>query len=603
MRNRRLHDSLRAFALDAARTLSAEIEGGAEVAFELDERSTGRSVLYRYRPLISSFISERWQQLRTLESFGAAAEELGAGSAAYLRVQGLAADADAEPALLAMLERIWEDATSFAFPEDRFEKVYEEVERALYEGVLQSAIVAPLPGLVMERDRVDIGDGMALVRGDLSGAPSEAVWPNGTSEIDRGRVVPNVVALIDTELPADAQLPVPEARWRMRRLVTALRLWRAGSVSLPAIGWARADDGPWRQVALQPAPPARGGAWALGADEEEGFRQFAGLVAAWEPAGPLAWALARFDMGCERSSDGEALSDYMLALRGLLDAVDEAGQPTLPRRLAALCAEAPNRGYLMSRVEAAINLELALIAGVPIDAWSPPAGIRSGRELVAEMEEHLRALLRDVVCGYLKPELASMADEILIQSEPIEVTARDLRAEPPAIPPYAPAGDPLYAPASDPRFASASGLTAADGDPRFAPHPLDPPTTFGLGAEPFAAHAAPDFDPPTEPSLMPEHRAPLEPSLPDSAPQEVPHRERHAVREFALMPPEAEPRITRLVDVINEAPVTERSAPAHEDPAPMHQRAAPAPRHEQPALVVDDFAWDLDDPGDYSAPV
>src|SRR3954453_3189110 len=81
MRNRRLHDALRAFALDSARALSADLEAGAEVAFELDERSTGRSVLYRYRPLIATFISERWQQLRTLESFGAAAEELGSGAA------------------------------------------------------------------------------------------------------------------------------------------------------------------------------------------------------------------------------------------------------------------------------------------------------------------------------------------------------------------------------------------------------------------------------------------------------------------------------------------------------------------------------------------
>jgi hypothetical protein len=563
MRNRRLHDALRAFALDSARALSADIEAGAEVAFELDERSTGRSVLYRYRPLIATFISERWPQLRTLESFAPAAAELGAGSAAYLRVQGLDADADAEPALLAMLERIWEDATSFAFPEDRFEKVYDEVERALYEGVLQSAIAAPLPGLVMERDRVELGDGMSLVRGDLSGAPPEAVWPSGTSEIDRGRVAPNVVALIDAELPADAQLPVPEARWQLRRLVTALRLWRAGSVSLPGAGWARADDGPWRQVALQPAPPARGGAWALGADEEEGFKQFAALVAAWEPTGPLAWALARFDMGCERSSDGEALSDYLLALRGLLDAVDEAGQPTLARRLAALCAEEQNRGILMSRVEAALNLELALIDGVPIDAWAPPPGITSGRALVSEIEEHLRALLRDVVCGYLKPELASMADEILLRSEPVHIHARDLRAAP----------DPRTTPDPAP-----VAVHAVDAHADFAPgsHPLDPPTIFGGAA-----------NPPTEQSLPPEHRSPAH-SAPQPERTATPHRERHQVREFerplALVPPEAEPRVMRLVDVINEAP------------------AQLEPTHEQPALVVDDFAWDLDDPGDYSAP-
>src|SRR5437868_4943002 len=215
MRNRRLHDALRVFALDAARALSADLAAGAEVAFELDERSTGRSVLYRYRPLIAAFISERWQQPRTLESFAAAAEELGSGSAAYLRVQGLAGEADPEPALLAMLERVWEDATSFAFPEDRFERVYAEVERALYEGVLQSAIAAPLPGLVMERDRVEIGDGLVLVRGDLSGAPPEAVWPAGAVEIERGRVQPHVVALIESELAADSNLPLPDARWRL----------------------------------------------------------------------------------------------------------------------------------------------------------------------------------------------------------------------------------------------------------------------------------------------------------------------------------------------------------------------------------------------------
>jgi hypothetical protein len=213
-------------------------------------------------------------------------------------------------------------------------------------------------------------------------------------------------------------------------------------------------------------------------------------------------------MGCERSSDAEALSDYLLALRGLLDAMDEAGQPTLGRRLAALCAEEVNRPLLMSRVDAALNLELALIAGVPIDSWTPPADLRSGRELVAEIEEHLRALLRDVVCGYLKSGLASTADEILLHSDSMQVAARDLREQPVRVP--------------------------------VAVHPMDPPTMY---------------------------RAP------------------------AIAPPEAEPRVTRLVDVINER------QPQRE---PERQ---PRPVHEQPALVVDDFAWDLDAPDDYSAPV
>ena len=53
----------------------------------------------------------------------------------------------------------------------------------------------------------------------------------------------------------------------------------------------------------------------------------------------MAWALARFEMGCSRPLDAEALPDYLLALRALLDAGGEAGLASLGLRVAALCAE------------------------------------------------------------------------------------------------------------------------------------------------------------------------------------------------------------------------------------------------------------------------
>ena len=50
------------------------------------------------------------------------------------------------------------------------------------------------------------------------------------------------------------------------------------------------------------------------------------------------------------------------------------------------------------------------------------------------MEGHLRALLRDVLCGYLDADLKAVADDILLESRPPsplgEIEARDLRAEP-----------------------------------------------------------------------------------------------------------------------------------------------------------------------------
>src|SRR5947199_7227702 len=128
MRNRALHDALRDFALEAAALLTEDERKGAEVQFDVVDESAGRGpALYRYRPLTESFLRERWQRLRELPTCPAAAEALGAGAAAYLRVNGLRGE-QAEPALQAMLERLYEDATSFGFPEERFERVYLEVE-------------------------------------------------------------------------------------------------------------------------------------------------------------------------------------------------------------------------------------------------------------------------------------------------------------------------------------------------------------------------------------------------------------------------------------------------------------------------------------------
>jgi hypothetical protein len=63
------------------------------------------------------------------------------------------------------------------------------------------------------------------------------------------------------------------------------------------------------------------------------------------------------------------------------------------------------------------------------------------RELVSEVETHLRALLRDVVCGYLDTDLKGVADEILLEDEAdpaMEIKARDLRREEPPEPEMVP---------------------------------------------------------------------------------------------------------------------------------------------------------------------
>ena len=64
------------------------------------------------------------------------------------------------------------------------------------------------------------------------------------------------------------------------------------------------------------------------------------------------------------------------------------------------------RDRMADRVSLAIDLEACLIAGTePI-----PAGARA---LTHEIEGHLRALLRDVICGHLPDGLAELADELI----------------------------------------------------------------------------------------------------------------------------------------------------------------------------------------------
>ncbi len=424
MRNRELHNALRDFALDAAARLEEDLRAGAEVEFEVDEQPAGsKTVLYRYTPLTGKFIDERWEVLRALPSCAEAARVLGTGAALYLRLQGVPG-VDAEPALRELLGRIYADATRFDFPEERFEKLYAEVERTLYEDSVAATVLGSLPGLELEHGRVDLGDGLSLIGGEAIDAPPEAVWSD-PRERSGG---PHVLVVLERDIRNDVPLPVTEARIRFRRLLTALRLFKAGAVALGPLMWARADQGAWQPAPLGSAGHLRGEPWLLTAADEPELRDLIEVLAHSRAAGAVAWALARFEMGCERGLDTEALSDYLLALRALLDGSDDTGRASLGLRLAALCAEESDRRALQRRIELAFTLERFVIGGGSGEAYMDTIGSDSPRELVLEVEEQLRALLRDVLSGFLDADLKSAADDILLRSaEPFEIEARDTR--------------------------------------------------------------------------------------------------------------------------------------------------------------------------------
>ncbi|HTX08242.1 MAG TPA: hypothetical protein VME22_06500 [Solirubrobacteraceae bacterium] len=424
MRNTTLHGVIEAFTTEAAGQLEAETAAGAEVPFELvdtasgprrpggraGERGGGRVPLYCYRPLTGTFIRERLGLLSALPSYAAAVRALSGldGVETYVRQRGEArVPADpresADAALRAFLTAVFAERSEFGFDFERFEAAYGELERALYDGRSVTSVAAPLLGVALDSEtrEMAIAEGLSLVPGDLlDDLPSEAVWGDGEE--------PNVLIVLTAPADRDAPAPVSVARVRFRRMLTALRLFERGGYALGPIAWTRVDTGAWRAVPLGGSGRPRMVRRIAAAQEDE-LRAFCNLVARRAPHnGEISWALARFEMGCERLAPFEALTDYLLALRALLEPEGPASG-RLAGRIAAICATPDDRAAMTERVAHAISLERAVIGGL---APAHP-GVDA---LVDELAEQLRALLRDVLCGHLGSDLCALADDLLAEA-------------------------------------------------------------------------------------------------------------------------------------------------------------------------------------------
>ncbi len=419
MRNAALHRQLETFTVDASGRLSAEA-AGAEIPFEVaEERGGGRAAgraLYVYRPLTGEFIASRRPALAALASHGDAVRALTGCEAldSYLMERGEVQLPDdrrglAETVLEAFLGAVFAERSEFGFEPAHFEAAYGELEHALYEGHCIATVVAPVLGIALDpdTDELELGEGLSLIRGDALGdAPRDAVWGDSDE--------PNVLALLAIGQERADRPPVSVARARFRRILSALRLFERGGYALGPVAYARSEAGTWRPVPIGVSGRPRMLTLIPSAQHEE-LRAFYRLVSRRSPGGgELSWALARFEMGCERLAPFEALTDYLLALRALLEPEGPASG-RLAQRLAVICGAPEERAALAQRVARAIKLERAVVTGMASDE-------RGVSTLVDELAEHLRAILRDALCGHLDSDLCAVADDLL--AEAAEAPAR-----------------------------------------------------------------------------------------------------------------------------------------------------------------------------------
>ena len=406
MRDRRLHGTLRAFAEEAAWTLAAETAQGAELPFDLIEepsRAGHGPTLYCYRPDTAGFIAARGSELGRLENWLPAVHALGACGAleAYLRARGhtripASGRELTEAALQAFLGALFEDLSEFVLGDERFARVYGELEELVVGGITGVEVIVPLLGLRLESEDVLLADGLALARpASLDRVPEAAAW-DGEHE--------TVLAVVRG---ADEDLAL-QAPGRVRRLVTALRLYDATRVAMGPTAWIRTAGGSW-----QASPTGSGGLAAgtltLAAAQEDELRGFCNLVWRRMPrGGPLAWALQRFEMGCERPA-GQRLTDHLLALRALLEP-EGVESALLGDRVATLCSQPGDHAAVAERVAHAASLERALVTGHGF----APAEVET---IAADVAGHLRAILRDVLCGHLDSDVRRLADELMDAAE------------------------------------------------------------------------------------------------------------------------------------------------------------------------------------------
>jgi hypothetical protein len=413
MHNRALHDTLAAFVEEAAWQLAEEVSGGAEVPFELIEQGRASSPLYCYRPLTGRFIAERAGVLSRLPSYPAAVQSLAAlpDLPAYLQARGRRTPSpdsriQADAVLQTFLTAVWAEATDFTFEPTRFAAAYAELEDHAYDGCTLSVVLASVEGLVIESDEVALGEGLALVRAEtLRDIPGELAGDGQAT-----------VAVLALEGEPGDHRALEGAGRRLRRLQTALRLWDDAEPSLGPSAFARTDGGPWITVPLATGVRRPTGDCLLADEEEDALRAFCSLVSRRTPrAGELAWALRRFELGCERASAVEALTDWLLAGRALLAEPGAHGYERMAERMAAICAAPEDRHAVELRLYDAISLERAAVAGLV----RPDPDVEA---LIGELGANLRAMLRDVLCGHLDPALRRVADGVL-DGEPEEAEA------------------------------------------------------------------------------------------------------------------------------------------------------------------------------------
>ncbi|HWW68109.1 MAG TPA: hypothetical protein VNY83_09020 [Solirubrobacterales bacterium] len=400
-----LNEALKRLATEAATRFSSLVASGDQIPFDVAEDAGPDSPFYRYLPLTARYVAEREGEMRSLPAFGPACdavEEAGV-AAPYLEARGEAVPAEpgerSARMLTSFIASLWDGSTEFSLDRARLDNALAVLDAEARDVHEADVLIVPIVGLRMAPARLQLPHGVRVVRAEQIDAPIEAMRSEG---MGRAAWEPQFLALAEQSGEPGG---VEEAVHQLRELISVMRLFKAGGVGLGPYAFAPTGEGRWRRVATG-APATRPGGYRLNEEEAGELAELASaLEARPDPDGALAWAVGRFEMGCERESALEGLSDHLLALHAVLEGHGPVGA-SLPMRVSALISdESLDRVEARRQVERAMELERSLMNG---------AFVREGLGLASWIEEGVRRMLREAALGELGTDISTAADETLI---------------------------------------------------------------------------------------------------------------------------------------------------------------------------------------------
>jgi hypothetical protein len=399
-----LNESIKRLATEAATRFSSLVAMGEEIPFDVAADDGDDSAFYSYVPMTGRYVRDHREELRSLPSFAPAREAVSeAGLAAeYLEARGEAVPADpgerAELMLISFFAELWEGSAGFTLDRDRLEAALTTLDAEARDADDADVLIVPIVGLRMSLPRLQLPSGVRIVRADSIEAPVEAMRSEG---MGRASWEPQYLAVAE-QCPGEG---AGTALRQLRELISVMRMFKGGGIGLGPYAFAPTGEGCWRRIATG-APATRPGGYRLSEAEAEELTQFAtALESRPDPDSALTWAVGRFEMGCERETALEGLSDHLLALRAVLEGHGPVGA-SLPLRAAALIeGETMDRIEARARVEEVLELERSMMNGRPVEG---------AVELATWAEEGARRLLREAALGELGTDLSATADEALV---------------------------------------------------------------------------------------------------------------------------------------------------------------------------------------------